>query len=148
MQEDNFVKYIIVSLFALSLPQTVLARDNMKDLQYEYTAHLTDCAALYLGLSNTNNPNKQAFTLLALVFYSYAGEIYPSKQLKNKMADSGEKLASSMKEIMENKDITILGDQIMVCQNVLRIAESKLRPNMSERKKELTPMLYHNKPKE
>ena len=108
----------------------------------EFKPHLTDCAAFFGLLSQSNTDLSDQYKSMAFVFSLYAAEAIPSNEMDQEVSLSKKKIFTLISDAKSNNDQAGVAEQLSRCMSTLERAEKVLRPQMSEFNRSLVPKLF------
>ena len=132
-------RYIYFLAAALSSASIAFADERVR----EFRPHLSDCAAFFGLLSQSNNSEQaNQYKSMALVFSLYAVEVIPPKEIDKELDSSKRKISKLVSDARETDNKELIGTQLSLCISTLKGAEKTLRPKMSEFSQSMTPKLF------
>lgn len=132
-------RYFCFLAIAFPLASIAFADEGVR----EFRPHLSDCAAFFGLLSQSNNSEQaNQYKSMALVFSSYAVEVIPPNEIDKELDSSKKKISKLVSNARETDNREQLGTQLSLCISTLKDAEKTLRPKMSEFSQSMTPKLF------
>lgn len=131
----HHITFFIAILFSASF---AYADENTN----KFTPQLTDCAAFFGLLSQSNTERTAQFKSMAFVFSSYSTEVITAEKIDKEVSKSMTKISAIVKEAERTDNNEAVSNLVSSCMNTLEIAEKELRPKMSELSKSLTPKIF------